>query len=120
MITTGGNLPAKWVIHTVGPIYGHHANAAELLASCYSSSLDLAREHRIRTIAFPSISTGVYGYPLADAAEVAISTIYKEIGERAEAFDELIIVLYSDNDFEIYHGMLATTIAQQKDDGQLN
>lgn len=76
VITTAGNLPAKYVIHTVGPIYGrNHRRDAELLAACYQNSLLLARQHQVSSIAFPSISTGAYGYPKAEAAKIASRTI---------------------------------------------
>src|SRR5437588_10141892 len=76
VITTGGKLPALYVIHTVGPIYGEHrGKEAELLANCYHNLLTLAVEKNLTSIAFPAISTGVYGYPLAEAAEVASKTI---------------------------------------------
>ncbi|HEV7699138.1 MAG TPA: O-acetyl-ADP-ribose deacetylase [Pyrinomonadaceae bacterium] len=75
VITTGGQLPARHVIHTVGPIYGHDHPAAELLAACYENSLALASEHGLTTIAFPAISTGVYGYPKAQSAEISSRTI---------------------------------------------
>ena len=76
VITTGGLLRAKHVIHTVGPIYGrNHGRDAELLANCYRSSLTLAKENGIRSISFPSISTGVYGYPKAEAARVVSETL---------------------------------------------
>ena len=76
-ITGGYDLPARHVIHTVGPIYGHHlpAEAARLLRSCYVESLRLAAEARLDTIAFPGISTGVYGYPKAEACEVAVGAV---------------------------------------------
>lgn len=71
VITTGGNLAAKHVIHTVGPIYGRHGGQeAELLAACYRNALALAHQHQLSSIAFPSISTGAYGYPPSEAAEV--------------------------------------------------
>jgi O-acetyl-ADP-ribose deacetylase len=73
--TTAGELAARWVIHTVGPVYGSVQDPAELLAKCHVSSLRIADELRARTIAFPAISTGVYGYPLAEAATVAIRTV---------------------------------------------
>src|SRR5260370_13356627 len=72
VITTGGKLPALYVIHTVGPVYGNHrGKEAELLANCYHNSLTLAGERNLPSIAFPAISTGIFGYPLTDAAEVA-------------------------------------------------
>lgn len=77
-ITKGYRLPAKWVLHTVGPIWhGGTRNEDELLASCYRNSLKLAREHGIRTIAFPSISTGAYGFPMERAAKLAVAEIRK-------------------------------------------
>ncbi len=76
VITTAGNLPAKHVIHTVGPIYGSHkGREAELLRLCYQNSLELAVENALRTIAFPAISTGAYGYPRHEAARVASKAI---------------------------------------------
>ena len=76
VITTGGKLYAKHVIHTVGPIYGSHGGSeAALLAACYENSLTLALNHSLSSIAFPSISTGAYGYPKAEAAEIASQTI---------------------------------------------
>jgi O-acetyl-ADP-ribose deacetylase len=73
--TTGGALPARWVIHTVGPIYGEVDDAPELLASCHTESLRVADGLEARTVAFPAISTGVYGYPLDEAASVAIEAV---------------------------------------------
>lgn len=76
VITTGGNLPAKFVIHTVGPIWhGGNRGEAELLASCYQNSLRLASEHGCKTIAFPNISTGIYGYPKKEASVVALTAL---------------------------------------------
>jgi O-acetyl-ADP-ribose deacetylase (regulator of RNase III) len=84
-ITTGGRLPAKWVIHTVGPVYrdGRHGEA-ELLASAYRSSLALASARGIKTVALPSISTGAYGYPLAEAARIALTTARDYLKARPE------------------------------------
>jgi O-acetyl-ADP-ribose deacetylase len=73
--TTGGELVARWVIHTVGPVYGDVPDPAELLARCHVSSLRIADELGARTVAFPAISTGIYGYPLEEAATVAIRTV---------------------------------------------
>lgn len=106
VMTTAGNMPAKKVIHTVGPIYGRQTNDAELLAFCYFNSLDLAREHGLRSVAFPSISTGIYGYPVVEAAEVALSTIMNRMKEHPEAFDEIRMVLFSNDDVEKYRNVL--------------
>ena len=76
VISTAGNLPARFVIHTVGPVYDTGGKEkAELLASCYKNSLELARENGCKSIAFPAISTGVYGYPKAEAAQVAVAAV---------------------------------------------
>ena len=110
VITTGGNLPAQKVIHTVGPIYGRQANNAELLASCYANSMGLARANGLRSLAFPSISTGVYGYPVAEAAKVALTTITRELKEHPEAFDQVRMVLFSRIDLEVYSEALTDLI----------
>jgi O-acetyl-ADP-ribose deacetylase len=76
VITTGGRLPAKYVIHTVGPVYrGGHQREAETLASCYRASVQIADDHAITSLAFPSISTGAFGYPVREAAKIAVRTI---------------------------------------------
>ncbi|WP_066636097.1 O-acetyl-ADP-ribose deacetylase [Desulfolucanica intricata] len=101
VITTGGNLKARYVIHTVGPIwYGGHHDESELLASAYRSSMQLAKEKGIRSIAFPSISTGTYGYPLEQAAGIALNTIIKFLLEND--FGEVRVVLFSKSDFRVY------------------
>ena len=84
-ITTGGRLKARWVIHTVGPVYrdGKHREP-ELLASAYRNSLRLASERGIKSVAFPSISTGAYGYPMADAARIALSTVIEYLRQHPE------------------------------------
>lgn len=102
-ITPGFNLPARWVIHTVGPIWrGGHEGEADLLYNCYRNSLRLARENGVRTVAFPAISTGVYGYPKDEAAEIALETLL-----NAEGFDELTACCFSEADAELYHRKLA-------------
>ncbi len=101
-ITTGGRLPARWVIHTVGPVKGMHGDRdAELLASCYRRSLSLAAEHGIKTIAFPAISTGVYGYPKDEAAEVASNAI-QEFFRRDSSIELVKLVFFSAGDLEIF------------------
>ncbi|MEM7436915.1 MAG: O-acetyl-ADP-ribose deacetylase [Myxococcota bacterium] len=91
-ITPGFSLAARYVIHTVGPIYGENPDDASLLASSFRSSLELALSNRLRSIAFPAISCGVYGYPIHEAARVAASVV----DERAWALDEIRFVLFSD------------------------
>ncbi|MEL6526192.1 MAG: O-acetyl-ADP-ribose deacetylase [Chloroflexota bacterium] len=96
-ITTGYNLPAKFVIHAVGPIYRNVDNPAELLASAHSYSLKLAQENNAKTIAFPAISTGVYGYPMEEAATVALSAVADYIKKHQPDFELVRFVLYSAN-----------------------
>jgi O-acetyl-ADP-ribose deacetylase len=80
VITTGGRLPAKYVIHTVGPVYrGGHQHEAETLASCYRESIRIADDHGIKTLAFPSISTGAFGYPVHEASEIAVRAIVEAL-----------------------------------------
>ena len=102
VLTTGGRLPAKYVIHTVGPIYhGGMHNEAETLASCYRESLRLADEHRIASVSFPSISTGAYGYPIHEAAEVAI----KAVGDALASVTHVKLVrfvLFASSDCQTY------------------
>ena len=82
-ITTGGNLRAKYVIHTVGPVYqGGDRDEAELLASCYRRSLDVARENGIKSVSFPSISTGAYRYPVEEAAKIALAAVIDYLKEQ--------------------------------------
>jgi O-acetyl-ADP-ribose deacetylase len=103
-ITKGYNLPAKWVIHTVGPVWrGGGYNEDELLARCYRNSLALAAqpEYGIRSIAFPSISTGAYGYPIELAADIAIDELDRVLVRR-NPFDEVRFVLFSDEALKVY------------------
>lgn len=102
VITTGGNLSAKYVIHTVGPIYRETVRDAELLASCYGQSLGLAAVKGLRTVALPSISTGAYGYPLEEAANVAIQAVTAVIQSNPNAFDEVRFVLFGQDAFNVY------------------
>ncbi len=105
-ITKGYNLPAKWVIHTVGPVYqdGHH-NEDDLLAQCYRNSLALAVKHGIKTIAFPSISTGAYRFPVERAAKIAIKEI-REFLSKNPGIEKVIIVCFDGKTYETY--LLAT------------
>ena len=106
VITTGGMLPAKYVIHTVGPIWhGGTRNENELLRSAYKKSLELAEANGIASLAFPNISTGVYNFPKAPAAEIAIATT-KEFMKSTRVIKEVIFVCYDDENFEIYKKLL--------------
>lgn len=103
-ITGAYNLPCKYVIHTVGPIWqGGNHNEAELLAACYTNSLLLAMKHGIRSIAFPSISTGVYSYPLDQAAWIAVKTVNEFTESHPDAFDEIVFVLFDDKTKNVYN-----------------
>ncbi len=102
VITTGGKLAALYVIHTVGPIYGEHVGKdAELLANCYHNSLTLAVEKNLTSIAFPAISTGVYGYPRAEAAEVASKTIENFLATDRQ-LKEVRLVFFQARDAEVF------------------
>ena len=105
--TTAGALPARHVVHTVGPIWSGGRNGeAELLARAYRTSLRVAAEEGARTIAFPSVSTGAYGYPIANAAAIALHTVKTGIEAHPDAFDEVRFVLFSQRDFAIYSAAL--------------
>ena len=102
VITTGGKLPALYVIHTVGPIYGQHdGREAELLANCYHNSLTLAVERNLTSIAFPAISTGVFGYPQNEAAEVASKTIENFL-QTDHQLNEVRLVFFQKRDAEVF------------------
>lgn len=106
VITTAGLLPARYVIHTVGPVWnGGKNNEAETLASCYRQSLHLAIEYKCGSIAFPNISTGIYGYPKEEAAEVAIATI-NEFCKEDRPVNEIIIVCFDAASFSIYRRLI--------------
>lgn len=102
VITTGGHLSAKYVIHTVGPIYGQNGGRdAELLGNCYRNSLELAVSHGLQTIAFPSISCGVYGYPKDEAARV-VSSVLGEIPADLPTITEVRLIFFSSTDCEVF------------------
>lgn len=102
VITTGGNLPALYVIHTVGPIFGEHGGKeAELLANCYHNSLTLAVEKNLASIAFPAISTGVYGYPLDEAARVSSQAIENFLNTDRQ-LSEVRLVFFQAKDAEVF------------------
>ena len=102
VITSAGDLPSKIVIHTVGPVYGQHAGSeSDLLAACYTNSLSLAIKDGLTTIAFPAISTGVYGYPLHEAAAVSSEAIKRFLLNNGEV-QEVRLVFFRDADAEIF------------------
>ncbi|MGE5240303.1 MAG: macro domain-containing protein, partial [Bacteroidota bacterium] len=103
-ITPGFRLPARWVIHTVGPVWrGGKQNEPTLLANCYRNSLKLAHQHGVKTIAFPGISTGVYGYPKDEAAKIAVM-VMREYEDR---FDEIIACCFSAGDKALYEKLIS-------------
>lgn len=101
VITPAGQLPAQFVIHTVGPIWGRDRNPEGLLASCYRRSVMLAEEHRLREIAFPAISTGAYGYPKPDAAVVASQALVAAL-ERSKSVERVHLVFFAAADAEVF------------------
>ncbi|MFK7925934.1 MAG: O-acetyl-ADP-ribose deacetylase [Bacteroidia bacterium] len=106
VITTAGNLPANFVIHTVGPVWNNSKmKEAEKLSNCYLNSLRLAEGHNITSIAFPNISTGIYRYPKDLAAEVAIDSI-ERFAEEAKVIEKLIFVCFDQENFDIYSKIL--------------
>ncbi len=101
-ITKGYRLPAKFVIHTVGPVWrGGRSGEDGLLASCYEGSLKLAEENGIKTIAFPSISTGAYGFPIERAARIGVKTVWDNL-EKMKGVEKVIFVCFSQADYEVY------------------
>ena len=105
-ITRGYNLPARFVIHTVGPIWaGGKRGEPEILASCYRNSLQLASKNKIKTIAFPAISCGAYGYPIAEAARISVTTT-QDFLATDNNIDKVIFVLFDKDTFETYRSLL--------------
>ena len=105
-ITKGYNLPAKYVIHTVGPIWrGGNSNERELLKSCYTTALNLAKENGIKSIAFPAISCGVYRFPLEEACKIALDTV-KEFIIANDCFEKIIFIDINDTIIDIYNRLL--------------
>src|SRR3712207_2812074 len=106
VITGGHGLPNRYVIHALGPVYGRDRPEAELLANCYRNSLALAEENGIDSIAFPAISTGIFGYPVEEAARVALGTVVGEAG-RLQSVRLVRFVLFGEGDFEVHARVLS-------------
>ncbi len=105
-ITNGYKLPARYVIHTVGPVWHGNSSDNQLLYNAYHNSLLLALEHSIKTIAFPNISTGVYHFPKDDAAEIALKATNDFNAVHPDALTEIIFVCFDDENYDIYHTLL--------------
>lgn len=106
VITGAHGLPNRYVIHTLGPVYGSDHPEAELLANCYRNSLTLAEENSVDSIAFPAISTGIFGYPPEEAAMVSLRTVFRE-AEKLENVRLVRFVLYGERDFEVHESVLS-------------
>jgi O-acetyl-ADP-ribose deacetylase len=106
VITGGHDLPNRYVIHTLGPVYGRDRPEAELLAGSYRNSLALAEEKGIDSVAFPAISTGVFGYPVEQAAKVALRTVVEE-AENLRSVRLIRFVLFGETDFEVHERVLS-------------
>ncbi|MGX5915212.1 macro domain-containing protein [Aliidiomarina sp. Khilg15.8] len=107
VITEAFNLPNRYVIHCLGPVYGIDKPADTLLASCYRNTLDLTEKHAIKSVAFPAISTGAFGFPFEAATDIALSTI-REWEGRLTYLKTIRFVLFSESDFKRYERMLAS------------
>ena len=107
VITTAGKLPAKYVIHTVGPVWedSNPTEKDELLANCYRNSLQLAKEYGLKSIAFPNISTGVYRFPKARAARIAVKTV-KSFVQKDPAFEEVVFICFDEENFALYQDLI--------------
>jgi O-acetyl-ADP-ribose deacetylase len=110
-ITTGGRLPANWVIHTVGPVFTGAPGDPVTLASCYRRSLEVAEANGARTVAFPSISTGAYGYPIREAAQVALSAVIEHLRDT-DRIDLVRFVLFGARDHAFYCAALAELVPE--------
>ena len=106
-ITNGYNLKARYVIHTVGPVYHGTERDAVLLASCYSRCMDIAFEHKLHSISFCCISTGVYGYPLQEASEIATKTIKNWLVSHSEADIDVYFCCFNDREYAVYNKLLS-------------
>jgi O-acetyl-ADP-ribose deacetylase (regulator of RNase III) len=107
--TGAGNLPAKKVIHAVGPVwYGGRKGEEDLLASAYAASLNIAMQEGCRSVAFPSLSTGAYRFPIQSATAIALQTVVDTVKAHPEAFDEIRFTVFSDSDLQVYENALSS------------
>jgi len=111
-ITKGYNLPARYVIHTVGPVYSGKPQDSRLLKNCYENSLQLAIENKVASIAFPAISCGVYGYPIEDACKIAVDSTCAFLKSKASV-NKVIFILFSDQDYQVYQNYLGSIAKSQ-------
>jgi O-acetyl-ADP-ribose deacetylase (regulator of RNase III) len=106
VITKAGDLPAKFIIHSVGPVWnGGKKNEAELLAACYKNSLQLAVQYKLSSIAFPNISTGIYGYPKKQAAEIAVRTVSDFLNQN-DFIDKVYFVCFDEENYQLYQSLI--------------
>jgi O-acetyl-ADP-ribose deacetylase (regulator of RNase III) len=106
-ITKGYNLRARYVIHTVGPVYGREGGRErELLASCYRRSLEVAGENGVKSVAFPSISTGAFGYPIEEASRIAVETVKAVLASGSTTVERVVFATFSATDRKVYEGVL--------------
>ena len=106
-ITKAYNLPCKFVIHTVGPVWrGGNANEAELLKSCYLTSLEIANSQNLKSIAFPNISTGIYGFPKENAAEIAVNAV-RQVLINSKSLEQISFVCFDNENYKLYEKLLA-------------
>ncbi len=114
VVTGAGQLPAKFIIHAVGPVFrGGHYGEAELLASCYKTSLELAHRLGCESISFPAISTGLYGYPIAEAASIALTSIIR-VADGGSTLRTVKLVQHSEGSHNLYCEVLATMVPRHK------
>lgn len=113
IITGGHGLPNRYVIHVLGPVYGRDCPEAEILANCYRNALALAEEHRISSIAFPAISTGIFGYPVGEAAEVALQTVIEEAG-NLQSLRLVRFALFGEEDLRVYEDALSWLLEERR------
>src|SRR2546421_9224869 len=105
VVTTAGRLPAKYIFHAVGPIYSGVTDDERLLASAYQSCLNLAEQHQVKSISFPSLSTGIYGYPLELAAPIALRTIIEHI-KKPTCLQQVLMVLFGESAYKVHEQAL--------------